>query len=229
ASKSPSQNVKVHNKVAAIALQWSKEGRATFENTQTELMHHSPGREDLSHHHVTFDGAIVIQPSHTVKWIGVHPDSKLTIKHRVESAARALSASLALTHAVWGLKPLMVRDLARSTVFPRADYGGFRTAALAALEKEAAILPVSLRLESGLLQRLASYLALPPSHGIVPLLRNAISRAPKNAHRASALHFVEILPSVRWPSNMVRQIRAHANLVAAPVESEGGQWMSDTL
>ncbi|KAJ7731688.1 hypothetical protein DFH07DRAFT_968681 [Mycena maculata] len=118
----------------------------------------------------------------------------------------------------------------RAVVFPRADYGvnsffplpaavlkplecvnksiahcitgGYRTAALAALEKEAAILPAPLRLESALLHRLASYLSIPPSHGIVPLLHDAILRVPKNPCRASALHYVERLPAVRWPPNV---------------------------
>ncbi|KAJ7838416.1 hypothetical protein B0H13DRAFT_2367486 [Mycena leptocephala] len=194
------------------------------------LVHHSPGRDDLSGCHVSFDG-VSIRPSEAVKWIGVWIDSKLTgevhIKSRAASAARALNASLALTHAVWGLKPLMARDLARAVVFPRADYGvncffplppaalkplkcvnksiarcitgGYRTASLAALEKEAAILPAPLRLKCSLLHRLAQYLALPPMHGIVPLLHDAICHSPKQAHRASALHFVERLSVVRWP------------------------------
>ncbi|KAJ6484580.1 hypothetical protein DFH09DRAFT_828821, partial [Mycena vulgaris] len=149
-----------------------REDEATFEKTKTELIHHSPGRSDLSGFHVVFDGEI-INPSDAVKWVGVWIDAKLSgqvhIKTRASSAVRALNASLALTHAVWGLKPLMVRDLARATVLPRADYGvnsffplsaaalrpleqvnksiaraitgGYRTASLAALEKESAILP----------------------------------------------------------------------------------------
>ncbi|KAJ7762244.1 hypothetical protein B0H16DRAFT_1369026, partial [Mycena metata] len=101
---------------------------------------------------------------------------------------------MALTHATWGMKPILIRDLARVAVFPRADYGvscffplpsssfkplervnktvarcitgGYHTASLSALEKEATILPVALRLESQLLHRLAQYLTLPDSHGI---------------------------------------------------------------
>ncbi|KAJ6561420.1 hypothetical protein DFH09DRAFT_854366, partial [Mycena vulgaris] len=143
-----------------------------FKDSKTELIHHSPGRADLSGYCVSFNG-VVIHPSESVKWVGVWIDSKLTgdvhIKARAASAARALNASLALTHAVWGLKPLMIRNLARAVVFPRADYGvssffpvpavalkplervnksiarcitgGYCTASLAALEKEAAILP----------------------------------------------------------------------------------------
>ncbi|KAJ7106309.1 hypothetical protein C8R44DRAFT_745380 [Mycena epipterygia] len=137
---------------------------------------------------------------------------------------------MALTHAVWGLKPLMVRDLAHAVVLPRADYGiscffplpaavlkplervnkcvakcitgGYRTASLSALEKDAAILPVPLRLQRSLLRRLTQYLTLPPSHGIVPLVQDAILRPPIHPHRASALHFVEQLPAVRWPAEV---------------------------
>ncbi|KAF8144324.1 hypothetical protein K438DRAFT_1631999, partial [Mycena galopus ATCC 62051] len=155
-----------------IAVDWAKSDEATFESTKTELIHHHPGRADLSGYCVSFDG-VDIFPSDRVKWIGVWIDSKLSgdfhIKYRAASAARALNASLALTHALWGLVPVMIRDLMRAVVFPRADYGvscffpipvaylkplervnktaarcitgGFRTASLVALEKEAAILP----------------------------------------------------------------------------------------
>ncbi|KAF7372324.1 reverse transcriptase [Mycena venus] len=230
ASKSAVQNVSVLNKAACLATEWARVDGATFENTKTELIHHSPGRSDLSEYCVTFDG-VTIRPSELVKWIGVLLDSKLTgeahIKARAASAVRALNAALALTHAVWGLKPVMVRDLARAVVLPRADYGvtcffplpsaalkplervnkcvarcitgGFRTASLTALEKEAAILPAPLRLERALLHRISQYLTLPPHHGVVPLIQDAILHTPKHYHRASALHYVERLPMVRWP------------------------------
>jgi hypothetical protein len=116
ASKSAFQNTITLNKAAEIAVNWAKDDEATFESTKTELIHHHPGRADLSSYTVTFDGA-TIYPSDAVKWVGVWIDSKLSgdlhIRTRAASAARALNASLALTHAVWGLKPLMVRDLAR--------------------------------------------------------------------------------------------------------------------
>jgi hypothetical protein len=236
ASKSPLQNVNVLNEAAVIAVQWAVDDEATFESSKTELIHHSPGRTDLSSYHVIFDG-VPIHPSEKVKWIGVWIDAKLNgeahIKSRAASAARALNAALTLTHAVWGLKPVMTRDLARAVILPRADYGvssffplsaaalkplerinksiakcitgGYRTASLAALEKEAAILPAPLRLESSLLHRIAGYLCLPPSHGIVPLIQDAITHAPRKAHRASALHFVERLPDVRWPTDVPPQ------------------------
>ncbi|KAJ7693272.1 hypothetical protein B0H16DRAFT_1265878, partial [Mycena metata] len=182
ASKSPSQNVTVLNRAAVIAVDWARNDEATFEKTKTELtktelIHHSPGRSDLSDYHIIFNGED-IYPSESVKWLGVLINSKLSgaphIKARASSAGRALNAAMALTHATWGLKPIMVRDLALATVFPRADYrvtsflplpvsalkplecvnkcvahcitGGYRTASRAALEKDAAILPVHLRL-----------------------------------------------------------------------------------
>ncbi|KAJ7138778.1 hypothetical protein C8R43DRAFT_955251 [Mycena crocata] len=124
----------------------------------------------------------------------------------------------------------MVRDLARATVFPRADYGvnsffplppmsirpldrvnksvarsitgGYRSTSLAALEKEAAILPASLRLESSLLHRIARYLTLPPDHGLVPLLQTAISTHPRNPKLATPLHYIERIPAIRWPESV---------------------------
>ncbi|KAF7371808.1 reverse transcriptase [Mycena venus] len=192
ASKSASQNVLVLNKAAVIAADWAKADGTTFDHPKSELLHHSPGRADLSSYVVTFDG-ITIHPSEVVKWVGVWLDSRLTgdvhIKSRAASAVRALNAALTLTHAVWGLKPLMVRDLANTVVLPRADYGVsslfplpmsslkplervnktmarcitgmYRTTSLAALEKEAALLPAPLQLERSLLHRLAGYLYLP--------------------------------------------------------------------
>ncbi|KAJ6561402.1 hypothetical protein DFH09DRAFT_1082871 [Mycena vulgaris] len=98
------------SKAATIAIQWAKDDKARFEKTKTELLHISPGRRDLSAYCVEFDGK-TISPSDSVKWVGVHIDSQLKgtkhIKARVASASRALNASLALTHASWGLKPLM--------------------------------------------------------------------------------------------------------------------------
>jgi hypothetical protein len=127
------------------------------------------------------------------------------------------------------LKPLerVNKSIARYTT------GRYRMASLAALEKETAILPAPLRLERGLLHRLAGYLAPPPTHGIAPLLRNAIGHSPNQAHRASALHFVERISAVRWPVDippkMLQRFRAQTRLIAAPVESEGGQLLGFML
>jgi hypothetical protein len=77
ASISPLQNVRVLNKAAEIAVKWAKCDEATFESSKTEMIHHSPGRADLSEYCVTFDGAS-IAPSDVVKWVGVWIDSKLT-------------------------------------------------------------------------------------------------------------------------------------------------------
>jgi hypothetical protein len=65
ASKSPSQNVAVLNKAAVIASNWAKADGATFEHPKSELLHHSPGRADLSSYSVTFEG-ITTSPSDMV-------------------------------------------------------------------------------------------------------------------------------------------------------------------
>ncbi|KAF7372363.1 reverse transcriptase [Mycena venus] len=209
ASKLPSQNITVLNKAVAIAFDWEKVDSATFENPKSEVLHHSPGRADLSSYSVTFEG-ITISPSDMVKWVAA------------ASAVRTLNAALALKHPVWGLKPLMIRDLASTMILPRADYsvssffslpakalrslerinkamarcitGGYRTASLAALEKEAALLPAPLCLER--------YLCMPSFHSITPLIQETVLTVFKHAHRASALHFVERLPAIHWPSSV---------------------------
>ncbi|KAJ7110505.1 hypothetical protein C8R44DRAFT_569431, partial [Mycena epipterygia] len=149
-----------------------QEDKACFESDKTDLIHFQADRKDLSGVFVRFDGQIIM-PSESMKWIGVWLDGKLSgskhVQTRATSATRVLSASIAVMHTSWGLRPLLIRDLARSTVPPCADYGvssflplppsafkpldrvnksvaccitgSFRTASLAALEKEAAILP----------------------------------------------------------------------------------------
>ncbi|KAJ7708279.1 hypothetical protein B0H17DRAFT_1125044 [Mycena rosella] len=140
-------------------------------------------------------------------------------------ATRALNASMAIMHNSWGLRPLLIRDLTRSTVLPCADYGvssflplptdvfklldrvnkavitgAFRTAALAVLEKEAALLPAQLRIEHDALNTVAFYLTLPASHPIRPLIHDAIATTPKSPKLASILHFVERVPGTKWPA-----------------------------
>ncbi|KAJ7210354.1 hypothetical protein GGX14DRAFT_334661, partial [Mycena pura] len=165
-----------------LAKEWEQEDKACFESEKTELTHFQADRMDLSTVSIRFDGQ-VISPSDSMKWIGVWLDNKLSgakhIQVRAMSAMRALNASIAVMHKSWGLRPLLVRDLARSTVLPCADYGvasflplppsayklldrvnksvarcitgSFRSASLAALEKEAVILPAQLRIERGAL------------------------------------------------------------------------------
>ncbi|KAJ7619880.1 hypothetical protein B0H17DRAFT_1219677 [Mycena rosella] len=131
------------------------------------------------------------------------------------AALRVLNASMAIMHNSWGLRPLLIRDLTRSTVLPCADYGvssflplptdAFKPLdkvifpVFAVLEKEAALLPAQLRIERDALNTVASYLTLPPSHTLIPLLRDAITSAPKSPKLASILHYVERVPGTRWP------------------------------
>lgn len=81
----------------------------------------------------------------------------------------------------------------------RCIAGSFRTAGLAALEKEAALLPAQLRIGRDALNTVAYYLTLPPTHILRPLLRDAIAAPPKNPKCCSTLHLVERVPGIRWP------------------------------
>ncbi|KAF7372215.1 reverse transcriptase [Mycena venus] len=74
--------------------------------------------------------------------------------------------------------------------------------ALAALEKEAAILPAQLRIEREALLAVSQYLTLPDTHRMRTLLHDAIAAAPKNPKLASMLHFVERIPEVKWPPSV---------------------------
>ncbi|KAJ7936362.1 hypothetical protein B0H13DRAFT_2303749 [Mycena leptocephala] len=65
------------------------------------------------------------------------------------------------------------------------------------------------------------------THGVVLLVQDAILHATKHPSRASALHFVERLPSVCWPPNVpprgTRISDRRKRSPNAPVEGEGGQ------
>ncbi|KAJ6603658.1 hypothetical protein B0H10DRAFT_2079170 [Mycena sp. CBHHK59/15] len=92
-------------------------------------------------------------------------------------------ASLALTHAMWGLKPLMIRDLVLSTLLHRADYGvSVRRLWLPWKKKRRYSLP--------------TFVSNCP-----PLIQDAIFSVPRNPKLASPLHFLERLPVVRWPDD----------------------------
>lgn len=233
ASRCPLENVRRLEEAGRVAKEWEGEDEACFESEKTELLHVTAGRADLSGVSVRFGGK-TIKPSSAVKWIGLWLDKSLGgTKHiaaRSASAMRDLNASMAVMHNSWGMRPLLIRDLIRTTVLPCADYGvasflplptdafklldrvnksvarcitgAFRTAALAVLEKEAALLPAQLRIERDAMNTVAYYLTLPPSHCIRPLLRDAIASAPKSAKNASILHLVERIPGTNWPDSV---------------------------
>ncbi|KAJ7924306.1 hypothetical protein B0H13DRAFT_2580657 [Mycena leptocephala] len=159
-------------------------------------------------------------------WLDKALNRRAHIAARAASAARTLKASIAVMHSSWGMRPQLICDLVRATVLPCADYGilfflplppktftpldkinksvtrcitgSFWTAALVALEKEAAILPAQLRVEREALNTVAYYLTLPPSHTIRTLLHGAITGAPKLSKNASILHLVERILGIQW-------------------------------
>ncbi|KAJ7683668.1 hypothetical protein B0H17DRAFT_1073731 [Mycena rosella] len=178
-------------------------------------------------------GGKEIAPSDEVKWVGLwldkHLNGKKHIATRAALAAHALNTA-AIMHNLWSLRPLLIRDLTRSTVLPCADYGvssflplltdvfkpldninksvaccitgAFRTAAWAVLEKEAALLLAQLCIERTALNAVASYLTLPASHSLCPLLHDATASASKSPKLTSILHFVEHVPGTNWPSTV---------------------------
>ena len=230
ASRSILENVRRLEEAGRVAKAYEEEDGAKFEEEKTELTHMSLSRVDYSNVSVRF-GDNVIEPSEEVKWVGLWVDRTLSgrkhIETRAVSATRSLNAMIAVVHALWGLRPQLIRDLVRAIILPRADYGitcflplpaaaykpldhlnrsvtrcitgSFRTASLTALEKEAAILPAQLRIERDARLAVAQYLALPDNHRTKTLLNEAIATAPKNPKLASMLHFVERIPGVKWP------------------------------
>lgn len=86
--------------------------------------------------------------------------------------------------------------------------------------------------------RLARYLTLPTSHGISPLIQDALSSAPRNPKLVSPLHFIGRLPCGLQPYHVVnasptgpwsasnpqrlRGLRAQTKMAAASTICEGG-------
>ncbi|KAJ7801030.1 hypothetical protein B0H13DRAFT_2390170 [Mycena leptocephala] len=130
-----------------------------------------------------------LSPSDVVKWVGLYLDK--TLSGRAHIAARAASPPEPLTPP----SPL-------NKSVSRCIAGSFRTAGLAALEKEAALLPAQLRIGRDALNTVAYYLTLPPTHILRPLLRDAIAAPPKNPKCCSTLHLVERVPGIRWPPSV---------------------------
>jgi ribonuclease HI len=233
ASRSIMENVRKLEEAGRVAKEWEAVDKAKFEEDKTELLHAAKGRGNYSAFSVKF-GSRVIEPLEEVKWVGIWLDRGLTGKKHVEmraaSAVRAMNATVAVMHASWGMRPILIRDLIQSTIFPRADYGvaaflpmapkllkplervnrsaarcitgSFRTASLAALEKEAAILPAHLRIERDALLTVARYLTLPPDHGIHRHLKDALANSPKDIRMASLYHHLELVPGIRWPKGV---------------------------
>jgi hypothetical protein len=119
------ENVRNLELAGKVTKEWETEDEACFESDKTNLLHTSLGRADYSQVTVCFDGK-VITPSESVKWVGLWLDKSLSGRKHVEaraaSAARALNVSLAVMHASWGLRPILIRDLVRTTVLPCADF-----------------------------------------------------------------------------------------------------------
>ncbi|KAJ7108626.1 hypothetical protein C8R44DRAFT_743883 [Mycena epipterygia] len=210
ASRCPLENVRRLEETGRVAKEWEGEDEACFESEKTELLHVTAGHADLSGVSVRFGGKI-IKPSSTVKWIGLWLDKNLGgAKHIAAcsaSAMRALNALMAVMHNTWGMQPLLIRDLIRTTMPSNlwiTSTSPLHAAlpALAVLEKEAALLPAQLRIERDTMNTVAYYLTLPPSHCIHPLLRDAIASAPKSAKNTSILHLVEQIPSTNWPDSV---------------------------
>ncbi|KAJ7933543.1 hypothetical protein B0H13DRAFT_1856048 [Mycena leptocephala] len=130
-----------------------------------------------------------LSPSDVVKWVGLYLDK--TLSGRAHIAARTASPPEPLTPP----SPL-------NKSVSRCIAGSFRTAGLAALEKEAALLPTQLRIGRDALNTVAYYLTLPPTHILRPLLRDAIAAPPKNPKCCSTLHLVERVPGIRWPPSV---------------------------
>ncbi|KAF8177786.1 hypothetical protein K438DRAFT_1978403 [Mycena galopus ATCC 62051] len=124
----------------------------------------------------------------------LHTGDDDAVKSAVASGDRLLPP---LPSAAFKSLDKINRSVARSIT------GAFKTASLAAREKEARYSqPTSASLNT---VTVVYHLTLPTSNALRPLLREATAMTPKTRKHVSILHLVEKIPGVRWPQNVPNQ------------------------
>lgn len=107
-------------------LKWGKENAIAFDPEKAELIHFYYTRGQDHEDTVCFEG-LTISPKPSIRWLGVHLDSKLSFKTHVETmTSRALKAGnflRSLNKTQKGSPPDAVSLAAKACVVPVALYG----------------------------------------------------------------------------------------------------------
>jgi hypothetical protein len=97
----------------------------TFDDSKSELIHFQRGNKATFT--VTLPNKTVIQPSETVRWLGVWFDTKMSFKTHVQkkiaSATRTLHLLHRLMNSEWGLSMSAGKQLYSACITSISDYG----------------------------------------------------------------------------------------------------------
>ncbi|KAL7280271.1 hypothetical protein ACG7TL_005184 [Trametes sanguinea] len=125
-SKSIANNIRTLSQVTPHALDWSERHACRFDIVKFQLVHHTryaPRYEPLP----LQIGPITISPRDSALYLGVLVDRRLTWREHVEAAvAKGTAAVLALGRLArpsFGLPHQYARQLYRSVVCPKVEYG----------------------------------------------------------------------------------------------------------
>jgi ribonuclease HI len=115
----------IQNVVLPRALDWASRSGATFEGDKTTLIHFVPARRQKNvprpMQALRIEGALV-EPSDSVKILGVVLDSELNFKEHVARAAKRGWHCVSILSRLRGVRPSTARQLYEAIVTSRIDY-----------------------------------------------------------------------------------------------------------
>lgn len=94
--KTAKENSKTLELVTKTAFQWAEDNAVTFDDSKSELIHFQRGNKATFT--VTLPNKTVIQPSETVRWLGVWFDTKMSFKTHVQKKIASATRTLHLLH-----------------------------------------------------------------------------------------------------------------------------------
>ncbi len=123
--KTAKENSRILELVTKTAFQWAEDNAVTFDDSKSKLIHFQRGNKATST--VTLSNETVIQPSETVRWLGVWFDTKMSFKTHVQkkiaSATRTLHLLHRLMNSEWGLSMSAGKQLYSACITSISDYG----------------------------------------------------------------------------------------------------------
>ncbi len=123
--KTAKENSKTLELVTKTAFQWAEDNAVTFDDSKSELIHFQRGNKATFT--VTLPNKTVIQPSETVRWLGVWFDTKMSFKTHVQkkiaSATRTLHLLHRLMNSEWGLSMSAGKQLYSACITSISNYG----------------------------------------------------------------------------------------------------------
>ncbi len=124
--KTAEENCKFLEQITKTTFQWATENAVTFDDSKSELIHFQKGKSEPTAS-VTLPNNTVINPSKSVRWLGIWFDRKMSFKTHVQkkiaSATRTLHLLHRLLNSEWGLSAAAGRQLYSACITSISDYG----------------------------------------------------------------------------------------------------------